>query len=385
MAKFDSSDILSILRQFKIAKSDSVPRHVQQLQTSHPTERNTLVGFHFAKQRYFVLVDSDADDDTSYITDQILQIHPDAIGAVIANPNDETTTYGLPFKGKDVYLFSLGSTKQRLDSWLAERNPDVSRSTWQKHIKAGRVLINDEPELSSKYTISESDTIVIVPVETVDYSDQELPVIYQDEHVIVVNKPVGMLSHSKGELNEEFTVADFFARYSSYHSDTNRPGIIHRLDRATSGLIVGVLDDATAIYLQKQFSNRTVKKTYLAIVEGTPEPANANIDIPIGRNPSAPSTFRADSNGKPAQTHYEVLKNGNRSLVQLRPTTGRTHQLRVHMAYIGHPIVGDIIYGNEDERMYLHAESLELTLPGGKRTTFKAELPTDFKEAADAL
>lgn len=386
MAKFDSSDILSILRQFKIAKSDSVPRHVQHMQVSHPKDTNMLIGFLFSKHRYYVLVDSTAEDDLTYITDQILQINPDAKGAVIANPNDETETFGLPFKGKDVYLFSFGSSKQRLDVWLAERNPDVSRSTWQKHIKAGRVLVNDEPELLSKYTISPEDTITITPMETVDHSDQELPIIYQDEHVIVVNKPAGILTHAKGELNEEFTVADFFARFSKYHADTNRPGIIHRLDRATSGLIVGALDDATAVYLQKQFSNRTVKKSYLAIVEGVPEQASANIDVPIGRNPSAPSTFRADGNGKSAQTQYDVVTNNQtRSVVQLKPTTGRTHQLRVHMAYINHPIVGDVIYGTEDERMYLHAESLELTLPGGKRTTFRAELPPDFKKAVDAL
>ncbi len=379
MVKFGSSDALAILRQFQIADDDNVPRHIQQLRQTQPREDNTLLSFLFNKKRYFVLIDMTAEDDESYITTQIRQTYPNANGELLTNPSSDIMTFGLPFKGKDVYLFVERSAKERLDSWLAKTSPDLSRSTWQKHIKAGAIVINGQPQLSPKYDVSPIDKIVVNLPDKTDHSSEQLPIIYQDEHVIVINKPVGVLSHSKGALNDEFTVADFFARFSTYHADTNRPGIIHRLDRDTSGVMIGALDDLAARMLQKQFSNRTVKKEYIAIVEGGLEPPIANIDVPIGRNPKAPSTFRADASGKPAQTRYEVLETRQTtSLVALRPSTGRTHQLRVHMKHIGHPIVGDKVYGKPADRMYLHARSLEITIPGGIRKVFEADVPSEF-------
>ena len=181
-------------------------------------------------------------------------------------------------------------------------------------------------------------------------------------------------------MNEEFTVADFFRTKSTYHADTSRPGIIHRLDRATSGVMIGAKDDKTASLLVKQFQNRKVKKTYYAVVEGVPKELKATIQLPIGRNPSKPSTFRVDPNGKSAETYYEVEKtNGKRSLIRLEPKTGRTHQLRVHMAYIGTPIVGDSVYGKKDERLFLHAAKLEITIPTSKRIVFEAPVPPEFQ------
>ena len=301
---------------------------------------------------------------------------------VIANPNDDTiTTYGLPYKGKDVYLFGVSSTKHRLDLWLSERNPDISRSTWQKHIKAGHIIVNGEPQTSTKYDIAETDDVVINVPETEDFSARTLPIIYEDNNVIVINKPVGVLTHSKGALNDEFTVGEFFRRFASYHKDTNRPGIVHRLDRGTSGVMIGAKNDETAKLLQKQFADRKTKKTYVAIVQGTPKQSEARIDLPIARNPSAPSTFRVDVKGKTAQTTYEVLASKeNTSLVLLKPETGRTHQLRVHLAYLGTPILGDKVYGKPAERMYLHAYRLEVTIPKGKRQVFEAPLPPQFAE-----
>jgi 23S rRNA pseudouridine1911/1915/1917 synthase len=206
--------------------------------------------------------------------------------------------------------------------------------------------------------------------------------VYEDEHVIVINKPVGVLTHSKGELNDEFTVAEFVRPKTSYKQDSNRPGIIHRLDRATSGIIICAKDDETASMLQRQFTDRTLKKQYVAVLEGVPKVSEAVVDLPIGRNPNAPSTFRVDVNGKSAQTTYHVLKQTDtRALVDLRPKTGRTHQLRVHMAYLGTPILGDTVYGKKKaDRMFLHAASLEVTLPGGKRETFSAPIPQEFEK-----
>ena len=144
-----------------------------------------------------------------------------------------------------------------------------------------------------------------------------------------------------------------------------------------------VKNDDTASMVQRQFTNRTVKKEYTAIVSGRPAQDEALIDIPIERNPSAPSTFRTGIKGKPAQTAYTLINsNDQHSLLSLRPKTGRTHQLRVHTQYIGVPILGDKVYGTEPaERMFLHASSLELTLPGGVRKVFNAPLPNDFSES----
>ena len=379
MVKFGSSDILRILREFDVASDDDMPRMVEQLKQSHPHEKNSLLAFRFKKQQYYVLIDSQAEDDTSYILDQIYTDPNAGAGRIVANPHDELMTYGLPYKGKDVYLFAVASTKHRLDLWLSERNPDLSRSTWQKHIKAGHITVNGEPQTSPKYDIADSDEVAIHLPEQTDYSKDELPIIYEDDNVIVINKPVGILTHSKGALNDEFTVAEFFRRYTSYNLDTNRPGIIHRLDRDTSGVLIGVKNAATAKLLQKQFADRRVRKTYVALLDGTPKEPKARIDVPIGRNPNAPSTFRADPKGKPAETDYEVVdaRDGH-SLVYLKPKTGRTHQLRVHMAYIGTPIHGDKVYGKVADRMYLHAHQLEITIPAGDRQVFEAPIPAGF-------
>jgi 23S rRNA pseudouridine1911/1915/1917 synthase len=132
--------------------------------------------------------------------------------------------------------------------------------------------------------------------------------------------------------------------------------------------------------LQKQFSDRKTKKTYSAIVQGRPSLDEAIIDVPIGRNPKKPQTFRADSNGKNATTAYKVMAEGNGlALLELKPTTGRTHQLRVHLKHIDHPILGDVLYGGKEaERLYLHAKSLEVTLPGGERKVFTSTTPAAF-------
>jgi 23S rRNA pseudouridine1911/1915/1917 synthase len=287
----------------------------------------------------------------------------------------------LPFKGKDVYLFLEVSGKKRLDVELAERYADTSRSSWQKHIKAGHVAVNGTVQTSPKYEVTDVDVIAVSIPEKTDYSDHDFPIIYVDDEVVVIDKPAGVLTHSKGELNDEFTVADFFRRYTSYNLDTNRPGIIHRLDRDTSGVIIGARTEAAAQMLQKQFAERTVKKEYQAVVSGHPDPESAVIDLPIGRNPSAPSTFRVDPGGKTAQTTYETLQMGSGvTLVALRPKTGRTHQLRVHMQYIGTPIVGDKVYGTTPaDRLYLHAHSLEVTIPGGERKVFTVPVPDSFE------
>lgn len=267
----------------------------------------------------------------------------------------------------------------RLDAYMAQYWPEYSRSVWQKYIANGYVKVNGEVETSTKRTLDEDDQVTYSVPAAPDHSTQTLPVVYQDENVVVIDKPVGVLTHSKGALNDEFTVAEFLRPLTSYHADTNRPGIIHRLDRDTSGILIGARNDETASLLGRQFSDRKVKKTYYAVVDGEPRQHEALIDLPIGRNPKAPSTFRVDAGGKSAQTAYTVIQtNGKQSLVELRPHTGRTHQLRVHMAYLGTPIHGDRVYGKAADRLYLHAAKLEITIPQGDRRVFKSPMPNDF-------
>lgn len=382
--KISSRDALGILRLYKIADDSHVPRQIVSIKTFHPIPSNTAVSFCFLNKQYYALFDEAADDDVDYATNQIKKIDSNVQFSLVDNPYlDNKNSYSIPFKGKDCYLFVVIANKKRLDSELFNRYPETSRSTWQKHIKIGHVSVNGNVVKSSKYGVTNTDLISLNIPDATDFSESKLPIIYIDDNVIVINKPVGVLSHSKGALNDEFTVASFFSRYTTFSNGTNRPGIVHRLDRDTSGVMMGARNDDTAKLLQKQFSDRRTKKTYLAIVVGTPKLDAANIDLPIIRNPAKPSTFKVDGSGKSAVTRYEVLaSNENYSLVKLQPKTGRTHQLRVHMSYIGTPILGDRVYGKEKhfERLYLHAYSLEVTIPGGERKTFVAPIPEEFKK-----
>lgn len=277
----------------------------------------------------------------------------------------------------------------RLDAYLAEYWPEYSRSQWQKYITAGYVQVNGVVVTVAKTLLGEDDEVTQHVPSAPNFEGQSLPVIYQDDHVVVINKPSGILTHAKGAVTEEFTVADFVRPKLTEPDETNRPGIVHRLDRETSGVIICAKDRATKGKLQKQFQIRLAKKTYLALVSGRPKHHTARIELPIERNPKAPASFRVGANGKFATTNYRVLKtDGHHSLVELRPETGRTHQLRVHMAYIGCPILGDKLYGGGESplgRLCLHAQALEITIPDGDRRTFRAELPEDFSDHAESM
>jgi len=257
--------------------------------------------------------------------------------------------------------------------------------------------------------------------------------LYEDDNVIVIDKPVGVISHARGRYWDEASVASFvrdrmvsrqphadtmqggaeqqtepYEKYGEgaaeattqqgaassggvassankqadtmWSAGSERAGIVHRLDRATSGVMICAKNSATLSMLQKQFSQRMTKKSYCAVVHGTPEPAQAIIEVPLGRNPNKPQTFRPDAQGKTASSEYKVIKsNDEYALLELTPATGRTHQLRVHLQYIKHPIVGDELYGEaKADRLYLHAHSLEITIPGGERKVFISPVPKEF-------
>jgi 23S rRNA pseudouridine1911/1915/1917 synthase len=279
------------------------------------------------------------------------------------------------------------SRAERLDQYVVRKQPGLSRSFATRLIQDGDVLVNGEPQLKAGYKVRPSDRITVGFDETkaVVFPEIELPIIYEDDDCVVINKPVGLLTHSKGAFNPEATVSTWLrARMQAPKSE--RAGIVHRLDRATSGVMICAKTPDALSRLQKQFSQRKTKKTYIAIVTGVPKEARALIDMPIERNPKQPQTFRVGSNGKSAQTEYKVLKtNGHLSLLELKPVTGRTHQLRVHLKYLEHPILGDALYGGQPaQRLFLHALSLEITLPSGERKTFQAPLPSEFEKAMTA-
>ena len=261
--------------------------------------------------------------------------------------------------------------KLRLDMATLERYPRYSRATIQKFIKNGQVLVNQEIITKPNALIDENAAIVLT-LNEVEQSERP-PILYEDEDVIVFNKPAGMLSVSKGDFNPESTIGD--------HGE-----IVHRLDRDTSGVIIVAKNPAAKSFLQKQFQERKAHKTYYAIVCGTPKTPHAIINIPLTRNLKRPTTFMVAKEGREAITEYKVLASNNRfSLVELKPRTGRTHQLRIHMAHIGTPILGDPVYNPKSpkaDRMYLHASTLEITVPSGQRLTFTADLPEEFSRVA---
>jgi 23S rRNA pseudouridine1911/1915/1917 synthase len=284
------------------------------------------------------------------------------------------------------YATQPDDTGTRLDILVANLYPEFTRSSLELLFDKGLVSVNNQPEKAA-YKVKRGDEIAVD--ETYLRKEPEpisLPILYEDENVTVIEKPAGILTHSKGALNLEATVASFINdKLTDKKLLGNRAGIVHRLDRGTSGVIITAKNSRSLSHLQKQFSQRKTKKVYRAIVEGTLDPKQAIIDAPIGRNPKKPQTFRVLSDGKSAVTKYlvknELKKNGkNYSELIIQPQTGRTHQIRVHLAYIGHPIVGDPVYGHNGRPLMLHAESLELTLPGGHRKVFKSALPTRFKE-----
>ena len=367
--------VLKIARLYKLADDNTPVKALRRLEI-RTDESHVFAEFILNKQHFALLYGSIVDEES---IDELWTEKPDN-AEILPNPLDPEFIE-TPFQGKYVIMFRISPTKVRLDIYLSTKfDTTISRSLWQKYIKAGYVSVNSKVVTTPKFEVDETDEIALNLPEK-EQTDVDLPILYEDDDVIVVNKPSGLLTHAKGGLSDEPTVAEIIRPKTSFATDTDRPGIVHRLDRDTSGLLIIAKNPESAAHLQRQFAERTAKKTYIAITDGKPKLNAAKIDLPIGRNPSAPSTFRIDPNGKPAQTTYHVLaENDTQSLVKLKPTTGRTHQLRVHLAHLNAPILGDRVYGkSSDYRMMLHAQKLEITLPSGERKVFEAAIPDEFR------
>ena len=368
--------VLKIARLYKLADDNTPVKALRRLEIQ-TDESHVFAEFILNKQHFALLYGSIVDEES---IDELWTEKPDN-AEILPNPLD-LEFIETPFQGKYVIMFRISPTKVRLDIYLSTKfDTTISRSLWQKYIKAGYVSVNNKVVTTPKFEVDETDEIALNLPEK-EQADVDLPILYEDNDVIVVNKPSGLLTHAKGGLSDEPTVAEIIRPKTSFATDTDRPGIVHRLDRDTSGLLIIAKNPESAAHLQRQFAERTAKKTYIAITDGKPKLNAAKIDLPIGRNPSAPSTFRIDPNGKPAQTTYHVLaENDAQSLIELKPTTGRTHQLRVHLTHLNAPILGDRVYGkSSDCRMMLHAQKLEITLPSGERKVFEAAVPDEFKK-----
>jgi 23S rRNA pseudouridine1911/1915/1917 synthase len=272
---------------------------------------------------------------------------------------------------------------QRIDLWLVDKLKQP-RSNVQRLIKDGRVLVGESQQRSS-YHLRSGDTVKVELPEAVEVTRQslDLPVLYQDDDIVVIDKPAGLMVHPARADSTVATVADF-ARPLTSDTDPERPGIVHRLDSDTSGVLLLARTQPVKEALQKQFRDHTITKTYVALVMGRLKDESAVIKLPLARSPKDPLKRIPTPGGKAAETTYRVLEEfDGYSLVEVLPKTGRTHQIRAHMAALGHPIAGDRRYGGVPapttlKRQFLHAVSLELELPSGKRQRFEAPLADDL-------
>jgi 23S rRNA pseudouridine1911/1915/1917 synthase len=281
----------------------------------------------------------------------------------------------------------IGTDLERLDTFIAQNCEDkFSRSSVGKLIGQGRVKLNGQAVSSKSLKVKEEDVIEIDYEEP--QANEDLIILYESDDEIVISKPAGMLSHAKGPISGEVSVSDWLHPKTT-DLDLARSGIVHRLDRATSGVMILAKNPQSKSWLMKQFSDRNVHKKYLAIIEGAPESTHFKIDMPIGRNPKKLTTFYVTDSGRQAQTEVEVLdSNGKESLVLLSPKTGRTHQLRVHMWANGWPILGDPFYNpgfKDGQELMLHALSLVIQDTGKEWKEFSAPLPDYFLKKLEEL
>jgi len=230
--------------------------------------------------------------------------------------------------------YTSTTNNQRLDQFLSNQYTELSRSYLSNQIDQQLIKVNNKT-VKPSYLLKDRDQIIIDDQVVInnDPPKIELPIIYEDEFCIVIDKPSGIITHSKGNFTSEASVASFVRNKVANELEGNRAGIVHRLDRGTSGVMIVAKTLFAQQYLQRQFAKHHAIKTYYAVVRGKMSLEKAIINYPIERNPKQPSRFRIGIKGKKAQTNYQVIKsNINYSLLELKPTTGRTHQLRVHLA-----------------------------------------------------
>ncbi len=296
------------------------------------------------------------------------------------------------------FEFVATEVGERLDKALANRFDDLSRVQIQNLIQNGFVTINERPAKPSLRLEGGELVRIHIPVPEDDSPPQPedipLVVLYEDEHVAAIDKPAGMVIHPAYGHTSGTLVNAVLAKWPQVtaFSDAGRAGIVHRLDKETSGIILIAKTSLALESLRAQFKARTVTKRYLALVEGAPGTAEGVIDAPIGRDPKQRKRMAVTRQGREAVTEFRVLEfYANHSLLEIFPKTGRTHQIRVHMAFIGHPVVGDNVYGHRKQRIkmkrhFLHAASLEFALPEtGEYIVVESPLPVGLQNILEKL
>lgn len=290
----------------------------------------------------------------------------------------------------------------RLDAYISNKIPEISRMTVKRLLEENKILVNEKlPKASYKVSKNDKIEIQIDEPKEIKLEAQDIPVevIYEDNDIIVVNKPKGLVVHPANGNPDGTLVNAIMAICKDSLSGIGgeiRPGIVHRLDKDTSGLLTVAKNDVAHVKLSEQIKNREVKKIYIALVRGTVPENEATINMPIGRSTKDRKKMAVSKNGKEAVTHFKVIEryttnNGTYTLLEIKIDTGRTHQIRVHMAEIGYPVIGDAVYSNGKnefgvEGQCLHAKNLEFKHPTtGKDMKLEAPLPEYFENIIKSL
>lgn len=294
------------------------------------------------------------------------------------------------------YTFTITNESGRLDKFLADQLPDHSRSQIQGWIKDEQVTVNSGPS-KANYKLQQDDVIALTIPDPVEIDAQPediaIDIVYEDKDVVVINKPQGMVVHpSLG--HEGGTLVNALLYHIKDLSGINgkiRPGIVHRIDKDTSGLLMVAKNDVAHEKLAEQLQDKTAGREYIGLVHGVIQNDRGTIDAPIGRDPKNRKKYKVVENGKPSVTHFEVIERFNDfTLLKLNLETGRTHQIRVHLEYIGYRMAGDPLYGPrktlDGQGQFLHAASLQFVHPTtGERLTFSAPLPESFEDTLDHI
>ena len=291
------------------------------------------------------------------------------------------------------YRFVVDNPGVRLDKYVGEKCPELSRTHAQKLIAEGKIRVNDRAaKASTRLNINDRVDIIVPPAPATSLSPEAIPldIIHQDDDLLVVDKPPGLTIYPAPGHPSHTLVNAIIARFPELPGDTLRPGIVHRLDKDTSGLMVVAKNSSAQQDLADQFKAHLVSKTYLVLVKGQLTPEQGAIDAAIGRDPHNRKRMAVVTEGREARTEYQVINYiGKHTLLEVKPKTGRTHQIRVHLAAIGFPVVGDKIYGVKSPflaRQFLHASRLGFTHPTTHEyVEFTSDLPADLAKALEDI
>lgn len=304
----------------------------------------------------------------------------------------------------------MNCVRQRLDKFLQKKFPQYSRAYLTEQIKLGNFLVNKE-QTKPSHILREGDAVALAPGFSLPATARILPnpniklnIIYEDNNVLVINKPAGLSVHPRQDKNglpllseiNSTLVSALLARYPAIaavgDSPILRPGLVHRLDKDTSGVMIIAKNQTSFEWLKKQFQDRLVSKKYIALVHGLLKEKQGTIKTLLARAKGNPTKQKvAKTAGKEAITQYKVIKEfKDYTLLEANPKTGRLHQIRVHLAHLGHPIAGDAKYGTKKDpdiltRQFLHAQKLEITLSDGEKKIFQAPLPAELNSIIEKL